>query len=986
MATTEHTINDALASVLRRTKRIWSVHGVISSENTKMLKGSAGRPDIIIQEPNVSPVTIETEVLPAITVEPEARSRLGCAVATTGRPILASIAMRLPTRLRSLSGLDLQGDLSKAADLEYALFTGTSQTEADRWPSSGWLKGSTKDISILAQSAAVPPALIEDTVNNLVAGVSEAAGILDQIAVSHRAALKQIAEALYQEDCTQTRRMAATILSDAFVFHESLAGASDQLKSVRSLEELRGANELSKTSLLAEWRKILKVNYWPIFDISRRILESVPTVQSKSLIEKLADTADQLVENQLMRSHDLTGAVFQKLISDRKFLAAYYTTPASAALMAGLLLPQTEDLPNGRWGEGDSLKQLRIGDFACGTGTLLSTVYQRLGQIHELHGGDSRAIHADLMGKSLVGCDVLPAAAHLTASMLSGAHPTVVYQESNIMTVAYGRQDDSSVALGSLDLLDSQRRFGILSITAQKIEGKGATAGETWADLPHDSFDVVVMNPPFTRATGHEGKKVGVPNPMFAAFRSSKEEQRQMAKATKRLTVNTCYHGNAGEGSIFVALGDRKLKQGGKVGLILPLSMVTGDAWEATRQLFRKGYSKLIVLSVTGQNGGVMSFSADTGMGECMLVATKAKSDSKRAVFVTFNQTPAFPMIGANAARQITQNLAEGNIAKLEDGPNGGTDISFGDDLIGSMIDARLPDEGGWNLARIADMSLAQTAYQLTRQSRAWLPTMAETAAIAIPMLTVGQIAEIGPYHSDIEGKTSKGGVRGPFKTRDIPTGIVPTYPCLWRHTAERERTLSFEADMEAVPLVPKDAREKKIIDRKVTEVWATASHLHFNRDFRFNSQSTAFQFTPRPSLGGRAWLSVNIGQEVLEKIACLWGNCILGLAVNWYYSNKQQAGRGSIGKNQLFDLPILDVTSLSDQQVKAGAQVFDNFAASELLPLHELNNDTNRQNLDRRFLTECLGFPDAVVSIGGPLDILRTKLAREPSIRGHKA
>ena len=403
MATTEHTINDALASILRGTRRVWFGHGVVSSENTKMLKGSTGRPDIIIQEPNVSPVTIETEVLPAMTVEADARSRLGCAVATTGRPILASIAIRLPARLRSLSGPDLQDDVSKASDIEYVLFTGTGQTEATRWPSSGWLMGSTKDISILAQSAAVPPALIEDAVNNLVAGVSEGAGILDEIAASHGAALRRIAQTLYQEDCTQTRRMAATILTDALVFHESLAGANDELKSVRNLDELRGADELSKKNLLTEWRKILKVNYWPIFDISRRILESVPTVQSKSLIEKLADTADQLVENQLMRSHDLTGAVFQKLISDRKFLAAYYTTPASAALMAGLVLPQTEDFPNGTWGDGETLKEFRIGDFACGTGTLLSTLYQRLGQIHELHSGDSRAIHADLMGKSFVG-------------------------------------------------------------------------------------------------------------------------------------------------------------------------------------------------------------------------------------------------------------------------------------------------------------------------------------------------------------------------------------------------------------------------------------------------------------------------------------------------------------------------------------------------------------------------------------------------------
>lgn len=165
MATTEHTINDTLATLLRKTKRAWSAAGVVNSENTRTLKNSSGRPDILIQEPSISPVTIETEVLPAITVETEARARLGCQVATTGRPILASIAVRLPTRLRTMADSALADELDQALDLEYALFTGKDHTEADRWPSSGWLKGSAKDISILAQSAAVPPALIEEAVN-----------------------------------------------------------------------------------------------------------------------------------------------------------------------------------------------------------------------------------------------------------------------------------------------------------------------------------------------------------------------------------------------------------------------------------------------------------------------------------------------------------------------------------------------------------------------------------------------------------------------------------------------------------------------------------------------------------------------------------------------------------------------------------------------------------------------------------------------------
>jgi hypothetical protein len=39
MATTEHTINDALASILRETRRAGTGSAVVSSENTGMLKG-----------------------------------------------------------------------------------------------------------------------------------------------------------------------------------------------------------------------------------------------------------------------------------------------------------------------------------------------------------------------------------------------------------------------------------------------------------------------------------------------------------------------------------------------------------------------------------------------------------------------------------------------------------------------------------------------------------------------------------------------------------------------------------------------------------------------------------------------------------------------------------------------------------------------------------------------------------------------------------
>ena len=988
MPTTEHTINDALAVILRRTKRAWVSNDIVCSEAIGTLKSSGLRPDILIQEPGVSPVSVETEVQPATSVESDARSRLGNQVKATGRQILASIAVRLPERLRQKSDTALSTEIETATDFEYALFTGNTSSDWERWPSSGWLRGSPKDISILAQSAALPPTLIENAVTNFVTGVSEVAGIFNEIQETHRSSMEKIAEVLCQEDCTQTRRMAATILSDAFVFQETLAGANENLKHVKNIEEMKSAGQLTKKNIIEEWKKILKINYWAIFDISCRILVSIPSTQSKYLIEKLAEIAGQLVENSLMRSHDLTGAVFQKMISDRKFLAAYYTTPASASLMAGLILPHTEQLPSGKWGNDETLTSLMIGDFSCGTGTLLSIVYQRLGQIHELHGGDSEKTHSKMMSNSLFGCDILPAASHLTASMLSGAHPAIVYNDSHIMTLPYGRQDNEKIALGSIDLLDKQASFDVVSATSQKIGGKGISEGNTWVELPDNGFDIVIMNPPFTRATGHEANKVGVPRPMFAAFGASVEEQDLMSKEMKKLTRGTCYHGNAGEASAFVALGDRKLKFGGKIGLILPLSMVSGESWEKCRQLFRKNYRNLIILSISGNDGGLISFSADTGMGECMLIASKENSNScnaPRSIFVTLNQTPEFPMIGTSIAWQISLNLNEGTIARLEDGPNGGTNICFGDNSIGTMIDAPLEDSGSWHIARIADMSLVQSAYQVAHRHRAWLPTIEGNEAIKLHMTTVGQLAAIGPYHSDIVGDTPNGGVRGPFVLNEDKQNTIPTYPSLWRHNASREKPIVFEADEEVVRRIPKSDEEKLIIDKKAPEIWETASHLHFNRDFQFNSQATAFQYTENKSLGGRAWISVKIDNEDFEKLAALWGNCTIGLLIHWYWSNKQQLGRGSIGKLQLEKMPILNLNNLTCVQVKCGISIFDALKYNEMKPLNEIDTDTNRHELDRRFLTECLQFSDDLLTYGGPIDLVRRKLAAEPSIVGTK-
>jgi hypothetical protein len=986
VATTEPTINVALADLLRKTRRAWAVAGVIRSENTGAVVGH-GKPDILIVEPNIPPIVIETEVLPALTVEDDARKRLGLRLRSDDQPIYSCLSVRLPVRLRRLEGEALSNAIRAARDLQFVLLQGESASAQPlRWPSSGWLTGGVAELSAVAQQAAIPPKVIEQATEWFVGGISAAAGTLEEIATRFPGAMKHICEILHQEDSEQTRRMAMTIVANALIFHETLAGGPGELAEIRSLQAVRnGSGKLSKAKTIAEWERILRINYWPIFDVAKRIVSELPVERASQILEMLAEMGARLLANRVARSHDITGAVFQKLIYDRKFLAAFYTTPPSAALLANLALRPDQTPRGGDWSKAEDVEAIRIADFACGTGTLLSAAYHRVSQLHELAGGDSSGVHPKMMSDVLVGCDVMPSAAHLTASMLSSVHPDVTYTKSRIITVPYGLQDAGELALGSLDMLKAQGTFSILSTFGRAAGAKREYVADTWESLPRATFDVVVMNPPYTRATGHEGKKVGVPIPMFAAFGTEEEDQRAMSAAFQKLTKGTSAHGNAGEASAFLVLANDKLRDGGRLALVMPLSLLAGAAWEKSRQLLRTSYSDLIILSVAGgASEEESSFSADTGMAECLVVATKARGGTKRATFVVLENRPDHQLKAAELARLVRERITSGDMVTLEQGPVGGTALDVGDDRQATMIDAPLPsDDGPWSASRIRDFALAQTAWELATNGRVWLPGQASNLRQELPVTRLGVIAKVGPYHMDINGKEQAGGaVRGPFDV--VGLGRTPTYPTLWAHEAADERSIIVAPDSEGRIRAAKTKVERDIIAERAEAIWSTASEVHVNRDFRFNSQSVAVAFTEAPSIGGRAWPTVKFADIAHAKAFTLWSNTTLGLFMYWWVANKQQGGRGSVTVTAIPELPTLDVTKLSAKQLDAMTDAFAEVAGYAFLPFNEIDADKVRAELDKLVLGDILGLRCAQ-GTATSLKLLRQKLSAEPSIAGAK-
>ena len=947
---TEPSANNALGGILQRMLPSYDVR----SENTRQIVGHPNlRPDILITDPGRSPVAVEAEFMPAYAAEGEVRERLGLQVVGGVRPIDVAIALRYPEDVADAD--DLHAAIRNAS-LSYAVH----YDDGARFPKSGWLSGGVDELSDLIRLVSVPQRVIEAAAAALERGIDSAAYILKKLGDSSPGGITDVATLLGMSRSVQTYRMAGAIVANAMIFHERLTGPL----GVTPISLLCGESaRMPKSGVISAWDAIIEVNYWPIFAFARDIIYRVPFFDAAWLLRNLAKTVEQVSDAGDDQAQNLTGRIFQRLIVDRKFLATFYTMPSSASLLARLAV----DRMNADWSDASSISALRVGDFACGTGALLSSVYERVSVLHERTGGDLEKLHPAMMEDVLYGCDVMPSAIHITGATLSGAQPAVRFDKSRLYNLAYGRQEDGDVRIGSLELLQSSAAMTLFNTSdpAMRTGSLGEeTASQITADVPDAGFDLVIMNPPFTRNVTREGDTADAVAAAFAAFNATDRDQRDMTKRMATLKEGTCYHGNAGVASAFAALADRKLKPGGVLALVLPLSAASGSAWTAFRKMIADNYSDLTIVSIAA-NGADTAFSSDTGMAECLVVARKRTADSdkaQRANFVSLRRRPRGFAESDAAAQSI---IAQNGVRRIEDGPYGGWQLSVGDETIGESIDAPQADGSEWGAVRLLDASIAQTAHALT-QSKLWLP--AEPAPLDIKTSPLREVGGMGAYHLDIIGNPP----RGPF-TKDRPSE-TSTYPSLWNHSARNETRMVCAPDSQL--------RARIGMEEKANAIWQTASRAHLNMDFRFNSQPLAAAFTERESIGGTAWPNVIFNDERFDCAFAVWANSTLGLLSYWWRANRQQDGRGRTTIRAAEALPILDLRALTDEQLAEAERVFDEFRALDLKPAYLADADPNRALLDRRLTRDVLGMDERTYAA---IRRLCAKWCAEPSVHGGK-
>ena len=199
-----------------------------------------------------------------------------------------------------------------------------------------------------------------------------------------------------------------------------------------------------------------------------------------------------------------------------------------------------------------------------------------------------------------------------------------------------------------------------------------------------------------------------------------------------------------------------------------------------------------------------MSFSSDTGIAECLVIARRLalhEKPSGRGIFICQQRKPSSFVDAQELAKGI---LNDAKLRKLEDGPYGGIPINCGDDSIGEMLDAPIESHKiGWGAARILDMSVAQVAHSLSK-GKLWLPAESQGHDFTMTQLTL--VGRLGVHDSMLTMATHK----GPFvKEAASPTA---TFPSLYNHNARKETRFTCKPDSQL--------RVRKGMEERANELW----------------------------------------------------------------------------------------------------------------------------------------------------------------------
>ena len=913
--TKEMSLNGKLAEYLRREGL-----DAVEEQTLRNVGGNRHQVDVLVDLDEYA-VALEAEFAPGNGQKDALRRLTDPPLQWRGLPVLAVYAITYPKRLQRMVPSEAYEELNDADDLMFCHRMSSS---------NDWSENVVGSVKVLA-------GLLHDYWAK-----SDNGQNIETVVTLTSNAIDNAREALKDKNGERGSDPAATkalVWLNALLFQELL---SKKLDSKTLPEEHKGKQiprpepDRGVSHLLEQWEYILAINWWPIFHVARESLKQTPPNEAGRALVILKSAAAEIAEAGVIRRHDVAGRIFHRLLDTRKFLATNYTTISAAILLAGLAFDDKHPLWRKlSFADPEVLKKLKIVDPACGSGTLLMAAAQEISK-RIRRDSESEKFHTKAMlENSLYGFDVVPAAIHLASSTLSMAENSQLITNMNLWRMHHGILNGVP-RLGSLDMLKTSvtqgnaEQLGLFDDADDgiRISGQGERKEKT-VKFPREC-DLIITNPPYTRAGGPGDEANTDWNPIFGSLLDS-NAQKRMKKALNAALKKTPAGVYSGLGSAFLLLADENIKGGGRIAFVLPSAVITGSSWKPMREMLLRNYEIDWVVTShdprqRNSRGGLpgriyASFSESTSISETLLVATRTKGhpDGKHHVrFVNLRQNPTSTIDALSLARSLLEIRSNG------------TEILIGGKSRGEI-------------RRVRQTSLTSDPWVDTSFVQSKLLDIAKDLAKGnfhghnIPLANLSDSWKFGPYEMQI-----KHPVQGLFDCDESHDPMRSGYPAIWHHSANSVNSLETTANAHLTPKSKKSTNEQKIMLQR-------SSKLQLARELRHNTQKIAAVVTDKPMLGVRSWISLKPVKATPGGIEtlCLWLNSTPGLLLRFIHANLPYPGRSLVTHTNGAKLKVIDVGTLSEKQLLEGLSAYMKLRKLEMKSIHHMNRDDTRRKVD---------------------------------------
>jgi len=456
-------------------------------------------------------------------------------------------------------------------------------------------------------------------------------------------------------------------------------------------------------------KDLLKIDYRTAIETTLNIIDILPPSIGYR-IRDLVNLGIRLASNSSLLRKDFAGRIYHEITGDlalRKGFATFYTEVPAAYLLASLAVLSLLELdkkdplklaPEEVHRVINRIRTVKIGDLACGSGTLLTASYSALMRratmlkyYYGLEEIDLEEIGKALIEEGIYGIDALRYASQITAVNLALIGPSNIVKE-NVYTIYLGYMREKNHAwLGSLELLNNAEKVGgILAYIENSLKGvveKTTLEGTEGIFSIPSRFDMIIMNPPFTRPTGRT-RKFGERRGLFGFIVDEeirqrflnaynrirnrvKSDLRSIAIANAKLFPRIIQRvisgerefrpyldiGQAGEGLLFLYLAYKYIRDNGVIAFVLPRGLLAGVSWLLARILLATEFHvKYIVVSSDPVNG--YNFSEGTSLSEVLIVAKRTMyRDNDSTIFINLLRKPASALESIILVEEIRRNL-----------------------------------------------------------------------------------------------------------------------------------------------------------------------------------------------------------------------------------------------------------------------------------------------------------------------------------------